>query len=330
MHAFFVDGESVSETSNLDEVRKLHADGRMLWIDLGESDKTKDRAAVDELLTGEFNLHPLVLEDIWEDRALPKIEDFEAYLYVLVHGVRMRADKNVHAEIELLEVDIVIGQNWVITHHHGAECIGQVRQSLQRSPKSLKKGPAWVLHGVLDHLVDDYLPVLDALDAQLDKLDEAVIHHAGTPTGHRILSRLLSLKRTLQGLRRICVQQREILLRLSRGEFDEVPQQAMPFFRDVYDHFAHVTDLTDSHRELASNAIESYLSMQSNRMNEVMKTLTMMSTVMLPLTFVAGVYGMNFEHMPELKWHYGYAFAICSMAAVAIAIVLWFRHKKWL
>jgi len=321
MHAFFVDGDGLGETKSIDDVRALHAEGRMLWIDIGE--KT---APLDELLTGDFGLHPLVIEDIWSDRALPKIEDFEAYLYVLVHGVKSAPGS--HA-LDLMEVDIVVGRSWVITHNGGASCIEAARQSLARSPKSLKRGPAWVLHAVLDHLVDDYLPVLDSYDEQLAKLDEAVLEKAGTPAGHRILSRLLALKRALQGLRRVCIHQREILLRLSRGEFDEVPQNAMPFFRDVYDHFAHITELTDSHRELASNAIESYLSMQSNRMNEVMKTLTMIATVMLPLTFVAGVYGMNFEHMPELKWLYGYAFSLSLMALIAIVIVLWFRHKRW-
>ncbi|WP_394828373.1 magnesium/cobalt transporter CorA [Pendulispora albinea] len=322
MRAFFVDGEITGETDDIDHVRRLHAAGQMLWIDLGEKSDE-----LDAMLTNDFGLHPLVIEDIWCDRALPKIEDFDDYLYVLMHGVKHGADVQ---ELALVEVDIVVGRSWVITHHHGAGCVGAARQNLSRSPKSLKKGPAWVLHAVLDHLVDDYLPILDAFDDELDKLDEAVIHKAGTRGGHRVLKRLFTLKRTLQSLRRISVQQREILLRLSRGEFDEVPEKAMPFFRDVYDHFAHVTDLTDSYRELAGNAIESYLSLQSNHMNEVMKTLTMMSTVMLPLTFIAGVYGMNFEHMPELKWLHGYPFSLSLMAVIALAIILWFRHKRWL
>jgi len=321
MRAFFVDGDKVGETDDIEEIRRLRAENCMLWIDLGAQSE-----AIDQMLTADFGLHPLVIEDIWCDRTLPKIEDFEAYLYVLVHGVKHGKSLD---ELELVEVDIVVGSSWVLTHHHGAGCVTAARQSLSRSPKSLKKGPAWVLHEVLDHLVDDYLPILDGFDDELEKLDEAVIHKAGTRAGHHVLTRLFTLKRTLQGLRRISVHQREILLRLSRGEFDEVPEKAMPFFRDVYDHFARVTDLTDSYRELASNAIESYLSLQSNHMNEVMKTLTMIATVMLPLTFVAGVYGMNFEHMPELKWQYGYAVAIGMMAAIAIIIVLWFRHKRW-
>jgi magnesium transporter len=126
------------------------------------------------------------------------------------------------------------------------------------------------------------------------------------------------------------VHQREILLRLSRGEFEEIPADAVPFFRDVYDHFLRVTDQVESYRDIATSALEAYLTVQSNRMNEVMKTLTLISTVMLPITFIAGVYGMNFEHMPELRTSWGYPTALLLMAAVAGGTIFWFWRKGWL
>jgi magnesium transporter len=141
------------------------------------------------------------------------------------------------------------------------------------------------------------------------------------------LSKILSFKRSLQLLRRNSLHQREILFRLSKGEFSEIPKQAIPFYRDVYDHYARVTDRTDGYREGVTSALDAYFSMQSSRMNEVMKTLTLISTVMLPLTFIAGIYGMNFERMPELKWVHGYPFALGLMGAVAIAILVYFRRK---
>jgi magnesium transporter len=131
-------------------------------------------------------------------------------------------------------------------------------------------------------------------------------------------------------LRRMSIHQREILLRLARGEFDEIPREAMPFYRDVYDHFLRVTDLVDSYRDLVSNVLEGYLSVQSNRMNEIMKTLTLMSTVMLPITFIAGIYGMNFQDMPELRSPWGYPAALSLMALVVIVALLWFWRKGWL
>jgi magnesium transporter len=143
------------------------------------------------------------------------------------------------------------------------------------------------------------------------------------------MKRILRYKRTLQHLRRMSIQQREIFLRLARGEFEEIPRETVPFFRDVYDHFLRINDLIESYRDVVTSALEAYLSVQSNRMNEVMKTLTMISTVMLPLTFIAGLYGMNFKHMPELDWVLGYPFALVLMAIIATGIMLYFRHKGW-
>jgi magnesium transporter len=126
------------------------------------------------------------------------------------------------------------------------------------------------------------------------------------------------------------IHQREILLRLSRGEFDEIPRETVPYFRDVFDHFVRINDLLEGFRDLVTDALEAYLSVQANRMNEIMKTLTLISTVMLPLTFIAGVYGMNFHYMPELSWIGGYPFALGIMLAVAVGILLFFRRKGWL
>jgi magnesium transporter len=130
-------------------------------------------------------------------------------------------------------------------------------------------------------------------------------------------------------LRRMSIHQREILLRIARGEFDEIPPEAVPFFRDVYDHFLRINDQIDGYRDLVSGTLDAYLSVQSNRMNEIMKTLTVISTVMLPITFIAGVYGMNFDHMPELHWAGGYPYALALMASVTIATLWWFRKKGW-
>jgi magnesium transporter len=183
---------------------------------------------------------------------------------------------------------------------------------------------------MLDHAVDRYFPVVDELDTNIESLTNDALTRAGTPKGPPVLRRILRYKRLLQTLRRTSIHQREILLRVSRGEFEEIPRDTVPFFRDVYDHFLRVNDLIESYRDLVTSALEAYLTVQANRMNEIMKTLTMISTVMLPLTFIAGLYGMNFVHMPELRWHYGYPFALCLMAVIAIGILAYFRKKRWL
>ncbi len=322
MYAQIVEEGSLFGTRDAGEVRKAHAAGNMLWVDL-----EAQTPETDALLAETFNLHPLVIEDIWGERSLPKIEDFDDYLYVLVHGVKEGTKPH---EIRLVEMDIVFGKTFVLTYHHGSRSVVSVQEDLTRAPKMLAKGPVWVVHALLDHLVDHYLPIIDGFDVAIDTLEDDVIAHAGTPRGAPVMAKIFSLRKALQAIRRVSMYQREILLRLSRAEFDEIPPEAVPFFRDVFDHFARVTNLTESYRELVAGAFEAYLSVQSNRMNEVMKTLTLMSTVMMPLTFIAGVYGMNFKYMPELEWRYGYFYALALMAVVAAGIIVFFRRKRWL
>lgn len=320
MEARILDRGKLRVTQDPAEIHDALATKKHVWVELQKKDH-----ACDVLLSQQLQLHPLTIEDIWANLSQPKLEDYDNYLYLIIHGVG-----TVEAgEIELIELDIVIGPTYVITHDPKG-FVDQVRAELDRSPKLLEKGPGWLAHAILDVAVDRYMPVIDNLDRQIEDLENEVLMKAGTKKGPPLLRKILSFKRTLLTLRRMSIHQREILLRLSRGEFDEIPSEAMPFYRDVYDHFLRVTDLVDSYRDLVSNALEGYLSVQSNRMNEIMKTLTLMSTVMLPLTFIAGVYGMNFEHMPELHERWGYPGAIAVMALVALSALIWFRQKGWI
>jgi magnesium transporter len=319
---FVLEGEALRQTTDLEDLREAYARGATVWVDLAAQ-----TAEADALLSDSFGLHALTLEDLWGDCEQPKIEDFGPYVHVVAHTVT--TDKDL-TELVTGEVDLVIGARFIVTHGHDRALFDRIREDVRRTPRLLGRGPAWIAHAVLDLLVDAYLPLIDRYDEQIGALEREVVEVAGTPQGPRVMARIFALKRTLQLLRRGSIHQRQILLRLARGEFDEIPREVMPFFRDVHDHFLRVTDLVESYRELLSNALEAYLSVQSNRMNEIMKTLTTISTVMLPLTFIAGVYGMNFKHMPELEWPWGYGMAIALMLSVALSIVGWFRHKKWL
>lgn len=298
----------------------LLGEGARLWIDTDEGD-----ARMTEVLTNTLGLHPLAVEDILQDRPAPKIEDYGEYLYVVAHGVHRDHDDT--ENLCTIEIDMVLTKQWVLTHRtRPMRSTEAVESELARNPRLLDRGPAFIAHAILDHLVDHYTPLIDAFEEDISAVELEVIDNPQTP----VLERIFRMKRSLQRLRRVAVYQRELLLRLSRGQFDVIPEKALPFYRDVYDHFARVSDLTDSYREQLTGALDAYLSVVSNRMNEVMKALTLVATIMLPLTFIAGIYGMNFEHMPELKWRYGYAFALGLMAAVAVGMVGWFRHKGWL
>ncbi len=320
MLARILDGSKLTTTTALKDITEALAAKKPIWIDLERKSVEADK------LLEHMKLHPLTIEDVWGPRGQPKIDDFDEYLYVILHGVgSKKRDK-----LELVEIDVVIGENWLVTHDRDGLVSDDIGTELDHSPRLLQKGVAWLAHAIIDRAVDGYLPVIDQLDTEIEQLENDVLAKAGTPRGQRVLKRILGFKRTLQDLRRMSIHQREILLRLSRGDFGEIPPEAIPFFRDVYDHFLRINDIAEGYRDLVTSALDAYLSVQSNRMNEVMKTLTLMSTVMLPLTFIAGVYGMNFKHMPELEWLWGYPTALGLMAAVTITILLWFRRKGYI
>jgi magnesium transporter len=318
IHAY--GGAGVKRHERLDEVPALLAAGEKVWIDV-----TAEDGVVTAFLTDVLKLHPLAVEDILQDRPSPKVEDYGDYLYIVAHGVVPDAKDPTSAET--IEVDLVLSEQWLFTHHTGVcSAVDVVMAELLRNPKALERGPAFMAHAVLDHLVDGYLPVVDRVDDAIDELEHDVVEHPSK----EVLQRIFGMKRSLQRLRRVALHQREVLQRLARGEFEIIPEKALPFYRDVHDHFVRVADLADSYREMLSGALEAYLSTVSNRMNEVMKTLTIVATLMLPITFIAGLYGMNFQHMPELAWRGGYPFALGLMGLVTIGMLFWFRHKRWL
>jgi magnesium transporter len=329
--ALILDGDAVREVTDFVELTRAHQAGMTFWVELDERN-----ADADAFLEQTLKIHPLAVEDVWLDLGLPKVEDFGEYVQIVVHGVREVDRKGRDVPLALSELDLLIGKNYLVSHAHDEKicAVTPVQQEILRNPKLLKRGPAWVAHALMDRLVDEYLPLIDRFDDQIEEIETKIlaasVGKAMMTSDRDIIPRILRVKRSLQVLRRTTIYQREILLRLARAEFDEIPRELVPFYRDVYDHFARVTELVDSYRELVTNLLEAHLSLQSNRMNEVMRRLTIISTIMLPLTLIAGIYGMNFKHMPELDWLYGYPFALALMALVTAGILTWFRVKKWM
>jgi magnesium transporter len=316
-----VENGDVKLITDCEEMKKVIAAGQPIWIELEAQCKEAD-----DLLVTTLNVHPLTIEDIWANRTQPKLEDYRSYLYLIVHALKSPKRQS----LELVEVDVIIGKTFLITHDPTGEVTKQVARDLDRDATPLVKGPAWVAHMILDEIVDQYLPVVDELDGAIESLTNEALTRAGTPKGPPVLRRILRYKRLLQNMRRMGVHQREIFMRVGRGEFEEIPRETTPFFRDVYDHFLRINDLVEGYRDLVTSALEAYLTVQANRMNEIMKTLTMISTVMLPLTFIAGIYGMNFKHMPELDWSIGYPLVVFGMVAIDAMLFVRFRRVKWI
>jgi magnesium transporter len=326
MKALILDGEAVKQTTSFDEVAAAYAEGKRFWVELDAKSP-----AADKLLEEVLKIHPLAIEDTWNDIGLPKVEDFGEYVQIVMHGVREEDREGEDVPLALTELDVIIGRNFLLTHAHDEDicAIAPVQAEVQRNARLLRKGPAWVAHAVLDRLVDEYVPLVDRFEDQIEAMELHILEGKVAP-GEDPMRRIMKIKRSLQMLRRVTIHQREILLRIVRAEFDEIPNELTPFFRDVYDHMARVTELVDSYRELTSGLLEAHFSIQGQQMNEIMKRLTLISTIMLPLTLVAGIYGMNFEKMPELKWEHGYFFALALMATIAAFVVAYFKSKKWL
>jgi magnesium transporter len=293
----------------------------VIWIDMAQPTK-----AYEFVLLNVFKFHPLTDEDCRENRHYPKVEDFPSYLYLIVHGVRADTSPD---HFNTIELDAFLGSNYVITYHHDEfRSIENVRKLIHTSPIVCQRGAGFLLHQILDQIVDYYSPVLDDFDERIDQL-EADIFGLKRPN-NAILENVMDLKRGVLRLRRISAKQREVLLRMSRGEFPLIDPQILPFFRDVHDHIVRVTDLAESYRDLISGSLEAYLSVVSNRMNEIMKVLTIFSAIMLPLTFIAGVYGMNFDNMPELHSRNGYYTVWGVMIVVAVGMLFLFWKRGWI
>lgn len=326
--ALILDGDNVVQTNDIEAIQAAFRDEKRFWVELDER-----TAAASKLLIEMLNIHPLAVEDVWNDIGIPKVEDFQDYVQLVMHGVREEDVAGSDIPLALSELDVIIGRNFLITHAHDETvcAVAPVFAEVGRTGRLLKRGPAWVAHSIIDRMVDQYLPVVNRFETQIEQLESDILEGKTRGNDHAIMRQVLHIKRSLQMLRRTTISQREILSRLARAEFDEIPRELVPFYRDVYDHFARVTELVDSYRELLSGVLDAHFSIQSHQMNEIMKRLTLISTIMLPLSLVAGIYGMNFKKVfPELDLEYGYFYALGLMATIAATIIIYFKRRKWL
>jgi len=293
----------------------------IIWVDMEAPSEADDHVLLDI-----FHFHPLTVEDCRANRHHPKVEEFPDYIYFIVHAVRTDSSPD---RFNTVELDGFLGPNYVVTYHHEHfPSIDKVKQSIRSSPVTCQRGATFLLHHIIDGIVDDYLPVMDDFDERINALEDDIF--ALNRANKDILEEILGLKRSVLRLRRISSKQLEVLYRMSHGQFQLITGPVLPFYRDIYDHLVRVTDLAESYRDLISGSLEAYLSVVSNRLNEIMKVLTIFSAVMLPLTFIAGVYGMNFENMPELHWHYGYYMAWGIMIMVASVMLILFWRRGWI
>ena len=290
-----------------------------IWVDFETPTDNES-----EVLSTVFNFHPLAIEDCIAESHLPKLDDYGDYLFLVVHGAR-RGDTP--GTFNTVDVNFFVGKRYLVTFHPGhTRSIDQTKERCQKNTQILSKGSDFLLYEIMDRLVDNYFPILDDFDVVIDELEYQAFHNPTRAT----FDRIFSLKRDVTALRRITAPQREIFNRLSRDSFAVISRRAAPYFRDVYDHLFRISDLAESYKDLGTGLMEAYLMVVSNRLNETIKVLTLIATIMLPLTLITGIYGMNFEYMPEIKWRYGYFYVIGIMALVGLGLLFYFRKRRWI
>ncbi|MBY0247846.1 MAG: magnesium/cobalt transporter CorA [Nitrospiraceae bacterium] len=299
---------------------RLPVDETVTWVNVSGVHKVD----VLEAFGKQFGLHPLLLEDIANTDQRPKLDDYETCLFLVVKMLTMDDQGNLLVE----QVSFVLGRNYVLSfQENGTDVFRPVRDRLRGGKGRLRQhGSDYLLYALVDAVVDQYFVVLETLGEQIESLQERVTADPKPDT----LKHIQALKRKLLFVRRAVWPLREAMSNLSRSECPFLNEPTKLFFRDVYDHVVHVVDTIETLREMVSASLEMYLSSVSYRLNAVMRVLTVITTIFMPLSFIASIYGMNFEHMPELKWEWGYPLILGIMGLVAGGMLIGFRQRKWL
>jgi magnesium transporter len=307
------------QVQSLDELAPP-ADESVIWVNVGGVHKME----ILESFGKQFQLHSLLLEDIANTDQRAKLDDYETCLFLVLKMLSVTERQDIVAE----QVSLVFGRNFVLSfQENGSDVFTPVRDRLRGGKGRLRQsGADYLFYALVDAIVDRYFAVVEVLGEKIEELQDLVVSDPQPET----LRRIHSLKRQLLFLRRAVWPLREVTNSLSRSECPFLQESTKVFFRDVYDHVVQIVDTIETLREMVSASLDIYLSSISYRLNAVMKVLTIITTIFMPLTFIVGIYGMNFEHMPELKWEWGYPLVVGVMVMIAVAMLGFFIRKKWI
>jgi magnesium transporter len=318
---FLPDGKILKDLGE-DQLRSVITSGKgFVWISLENASHEEVTSVLD---TG-FHFHPLAIEDCLSvGYQIPKVDDYGSYIFIIFQAIL--ADDTLE-DLHTVELDLFLGDNYLVTCHTEPvmPVIGNIWRRIERDARIYSHGSDFFCHAILDGIVDDYLPLIDQMESEIDWIEDAVVAKPAPQT----LEKLLSKKHSVMSLRRIISPQREVVNRLARDEFPQIQPYSRIYFRDVYDHLIRMQDLTDALRDVISGSMDIYLNSTSLRLNEVMKALTIVSTIFLPLSFVAGVFGMNFKYMPGLESPQGFLSISLIFLLIAVGMLAFFRHRRW-
>lgn len=321
------DGQVSSELKPEEISAALQDTGGLLWVDLVSEPAETSRP----LLSQTFGFHPLAVDDALDEAHVPKVDDWGTYLCLVLHAVVFDPVNQRQEPLNTRELDLFLGRNYLITYRTDPiSAVDRVWAACGRDERHLQRGAGYLLYYLTDELVADYMPALEAMDEALDQIEDQIF---GSP-GPTLLEQIFALKRGLLRLRRIISPQREVLNKLARGDYAVLDEEARVFFRDVYDHLVRQYDVTEGMRDLVSGALDTYLSVVSNRMNQVVKTLTIITTLFMPISVLVGFFGMNFFQptAPLDAWTSKAAFGLTLAAVVLVpaGLLYWMRRHAWM
>lgn len=311
-----------SREESAERIRALAASPDYVWVDLQNPTPEEVRGIAETL-----GFHPLAVEDTLAHVNHPKVDDYREYVYLVVHGIA-RDEKR--GELETAELDCFLGRKYVVTVHDGTMSnLEEMRKRCLQTDGALGRGPDWLLHSILDRLTDTFLDRIDRFDEELDDLERRLFHTRHSPP-RRMLAEIFAIRKDILKLKRVVHPARDVYGRIARGEYAVVRPEVAPHFRDVYDHVVRVADMLESFRDVLTSAVETHLSVVSQRTNEIMKVLTVISAILMTTGLLAGIYGMNFEALPGKSQPGGFWWMIGLMAAVSGLMVLLFKRQRWL
>ena len=314
-------GYQETEANTIDDCFSYVDKSTVTWINI---DGLHEPTLI-ERLGNRLGIHPLVLEDVLHTGQRPKMEDFEGYLFVVLKMLQYDEKLN---QITGEQISLIVGPNYVISFQEKeGDIFNPIRDRIRNGKGRIRQaGADYLAYALLDTIVDHYFFILEALGEEIEAIEEELVAHP-TPG---ILQTIHKLKAEMIFLRKSVWPLREVVNGLERGDSPLIAESTRIYLRDVYDHTIQVIETIETFRDMVTGMLDIYLSSISNRMNEVMKVLTIIATIFIPLTFVAGIYGMNFKFMPELEWHWGYPAALGVMVGIAIVMFIYFRGRKWL
>jgi magnesium transporter len=318
--AAYASGVRVAGVGIEDIGRTLERGDRFVWMGLVEPEQDLLRRVQQQ-----FHLHDLAIEDAYNAHQRPKLEQYDTSLFVVLRTAQLSHEPR---KLELGETHVFVGRNYVVTVRHGSmRSMAGLRARCECTPHLLAQGPGYVLYALMDFVVDQYLPIVQYYEEQVQEIEEEILDGVVSTES---TARIYRLKRDLLALRRAVTPLVEVCNRLMRFDVPQIPEASRPYFRDVYDHVVRVNETIDAQRELLSTVLEAKLSLMSVAQSEHMKRLAAWAAMIAVPTMIAGIYGMNFQNMPELSWSYGYHLSLVVMVLACAALYAGFKRSGWL